>query len=106
MMAMFFWVAYKGRAYCYYCPLGTILALLGRVAGQEIVTNQTKCIQCGKCNEVCPMSIDIKSNAKKGEAVKNLRCVGCGHCVDVCPSQTLDYTTRFLKKCTKKSDVN
>ena len=106
MMAMFFWVAYRGRAYCYYCPLGTILALLGRVAGQEIVTNQKKCIQCGKCNEACPMSIDIKSNAQKGEAVKNLRCVGCGHCVDVCPSQTLDYTTRFLKKCTKKSDVN
>lgn len=102
MMAMFFWVAYRGRAYCYYCPLGTILALLGRAAGQEIGTNQAKCVQCGKCNKACPMSIEIKEKAKKGEAVRNLRCVGCGHCVDACPSKTLYYSTGFLKRRSKR----
>lgn len=97
LMAMFFWVAFIGRGYCYYCPLGTVLSLLGRVAGQQISTDNTNCIQCGKCNVACPMTIDIKSSAKTGDAVKNLRCVGCGHCVDVCPTKTLSYSTKFLR---------
>lgn len=93
LMAMFFWVAFTGRGYCYYCPLGTVLGLLGKVAGQKITTNNTECIQC---NQVCPMSIEIKNNAKNGIAVKELRCVGCGHCVDACPTKNLSYKTRFL----------
>lgn len=54
LMAMFFWVAFIGRGYCYYCPLGTVLALLGKIAGQKITTNSTECIQCNQCNDACP----------------------------------------------------
>ncbi|UWG99091.1 4Fe-4S binding protein [Dehalobacter sp. DCM] len=96
--AMFFWIAFIGRGYCYYCPLGTMLGLLGKLAGQKILTNNTKCVQCNQCNSACSMAIDISSKAKDGEAVKNLRCVGCGHCVDACPTRTLSYSTIFLQK--------
>lgn len=102
MMMMFFWVAFIGRGYCYYCPLGTVLSLLGKAAGQEIITNKSECIQCSQCNFACPMSIDIKSMAKTGDAVKNIRCVGCGHCVDACPTETLNYSTRFLRWLSNK----
>jgi len=102
LMMMFFWVAFIGRGYCYYCPLGTVLALISKWAGQRIVTNKTKCIQCNQCNGACPMSIDIMSQAKTGNTVINLRCVGCGHCVDACPTQTLSYTTNFLTWLKKK----
>ncbi|MCB2356749.1 4Fe-4S binding protein [Clostridium estertheticum] len=95
MIAMFFWVAFIGRGYCYYCPLGTVLYFLGKIAGQQIITNKSKCIQCGQCNLACPMSIDIKSKAQSGDAVINIRCVGCGHCVDACPVKTLGYSTKF-----------
>ncbi|MBC3889560.1 4Fe-4S dicluster domain-containing protein [Acetobacterium paludosum] len=98
LMAMFFWIAFVGRGYCYYCPLGTVLGLVGKIAGQRINTNLTNCIQCGRCNAACPMSIDIKSSAKKGSDVSELRCVGCGHCVDSCPQKTLAYATHFLEK--------
>jgi ferredoxin-type protein NapH len=104
LVAMFFWVAFIGRGYCYYCPLGTVLAFFGKIAGQQIVTNKTKCIQCSQCNLACPMSIDIKTKAKEGEAVDNIRCVGCGHCVDACPTRTLDYSTKFLKWRIKKRE--
>ena len=96
LLTLFFWIAFIGRGYCYYCPLGTVLSGVSRIAGQKITTNNTKCIQCNECNEICPMSIDIKSNAINGEAVQNIRCVGCGHCVDKCPTKTLEYCTRFL----------
>lgn len=96
LMMMFFWIAFIGRGYCYYCPLGTVLFLLSKLAGQKIITNQTKCIQCNRCNLACPMSIDIKGKAELGKPVTDLRCVGCGHCIDSCPTKTLGYSTRFL----------
>ena len=103
LLAMFFWIAFIGRGYCYYCPLGTVLSFLGRAAGQRIETNRTKCIECGRCNAVCPMTIDIQSKAKSGQPVCDLRCVGCGHCVDSCPAGTLAYSTRFLSWVHRKS---
>lgn len=96
LMAMFFWFVFLGRGYCYYCPLGTVLALISKLAGQRILTDNTKCIQCGQCNAVCPMHIDIKNLAKTSQPVKEIRCVGCGHCIDACPTETLSYATRFL----------
>ncbi|MBE6067196.1 MAG: hypothetical protein E7211_05755 [Clostridium lundense] len=51
---MFFWVAFIGRGYCYYCPLGTVLGIIGKAAGQKITTDNAKCAQCSKCNSACP----------------------------------------------------
>jgi len=96
LMMMFFWVAFIGRGYCYYCPLGTVLSLLSKLAGQRIITDKSECIKCNRCNIACPMSIDIKSMAQIGQVVTDSRCVGCGHCVDTCPTKTLDYSTKFL----------
>ncbi len=102
MMAMFFWVAFIGRGYCYYCPLGTVLSGLAKLGGQRIDTAQTRCVQCGRCTESCPMEIDIKAAAATGLPLSHSRCVGCGRCVDACPTQTLRYTTRFLDKSRRK----
>jgi ferredoxin len=97
MLNLFFWIAFIGRGYCHYCPLGTVLSGVARIGGQKIITNNTKCVQCNKCNETCPMSIEIKSKAINGESVQDIRCVGCGHCVDACPTKTLSYSTRFVE---------
>ena len=102
LMMMFFWIVFIGRGYCYYCPLGTLLGFIGKLSGQKIVTNNTKCINCNQCNLACPMTIDIKSRALKGEPVTSQRCVGCGHCVDACATGTLAYKTAFLGMIAKK----
>lgn len=96
LMALFFWIAFCGRGYCFYCPLGTVLSLMSKISNQRIVTNNSKCIQCGKCNDACPMSIEIKACAAISSDVKDMRCVGCGRCVDTCPTHTLIYSTRFI----------
>lgn len=100
---MFFWIAFIGRGYCYICPLGTVLSLLAKIAGQKITTDNTKCVHCNKCNNVCPMSIDIKCKAVSGIIVQDIRCVGCGHCVDECPTNNLGYSTRFINKISDTS---
>lgn len=101
LMMMFFWIVFIGRGYCYYCPLGTLLGFLGKISGQKIITNNAECINCNQCNLACPMTIDIKSKALKGEPVTSLRCVGCGHCVDACRTETLSYKTTFLSLINK-----
>lgn len=102
LMMMFFWIAFVGRGYCYYCPLGTVLGFISKISGQKIITSLTKCINCGQCNLACPMAIDLQSKAMKGEPVTSLRCVGCGHCVDACKTNNLSYTTTFLSKISSK----
>jgi len=98
LMAMFFWVAFLGRGYCYYCPLGTVLSGLAKIGGQRIQTDLAKCIKCGRCTAVCPMSIDVRDYAEKKAPVCHSLCVGCGHCVDTCPTKTLHYTTHLLDR--------
>lgn len=95
--AMLLWTFFTGRGYCYYCPLGTVTGLIGRTAGQRILTNLQECISCGKCNRACPMAINIMNSAAQGKEVDDLNCVGCGHCIDACPTATLAYTTRLTR---------
>jgi polyferredoxin len=102
-MAMFFWVAFIGRGYCYYCPLGTVLSGLSRLADQRIDTARTHCVACGRCTESCPMAIDVRAAAVDGQPLRHSRCVGCGRCVDACPTKTLTYTTRFLDRARRES---
>jgi len=96
--ALLLWSFFTGRGYCYYCPLGTVTALLGRAGGQQIKTDLTECIKCGKCNQACPMAIDILSCARESKPVIDLNCVGCGHCIDSCPKETLAYVTSLCRK--------
>ena len=51
------------------------------------------CIACGKCVQVFPAGIMVRSTDGKGiEAVRTDRCIGCGHCVDVCPTGSVIHS--------------
>ena len=91
-------VFFGGRAYCVYCPAGILFGTIGRLAGQRINTDLTECIGCGKCNEVCKMSLDIQAAALAREPLRSINCVGCGLCVDTCPKGTLAYSTFATSK--------
>ena len=106
MLMVLGWAFVGGRAYCLYCPAGTFLGVCGRLVGQRIETNITRCVNCGKCNDACKMSIDIQSRAAEGKPVKSINCVGCEACVDACPTNNLRYTTKFLDMVRKKTQKN
>ncbi len=52
--------AYEPRMWCkYYCPLGGFLALLDRISYHRVYIEPHTCIECRRCEKVCPMDIKI-----------------------------------------------
>lgn len=62
----------------------------------------TECINCGKCNEVCPAKLNpvlIKDNLKDKELLKKLHCddcIECGLCSYICPANLM--VREFVKR--------
>ncbi|WKY44652.1 4Fe-4S binding protein [Eubacteriaceae bacterium ES2] len=64
-----------------------------RIPQLRIRADADKCVACGKCNQKCPMSIDVKEKLKSG-GIDTSDCILCGECVDSCPKKVLDYVIR------------
>ena len=65
----------------YLCPYGAMLALFSKLGPARIERDPEKCINCNKCDRVCPAYIGIA----KAPAVTSLECIGCLDCVLACP---------------------
>ncbi len=50
---------------------------------------EKKCISCGKCIEVCPVSA-INFYNKKAKINREV-CTGCGECMTICPSHAIEF---------------
>jgi polyferredoxin len=80
----------KKRAFCkIFCPVSLIMKLPTRIALLKIKPNENKCIQCGKCNEVCPMDIDVKKYIENGQKVVSTECIYCRNCANICPAKAI-----------------
>ena len=72
------------RPFCrYLCPLGAIYGLMNRIALLGLRSEPDKCVHCGKCEPVCPMGIDPKTQFDSSE------CIRCGRCSRACPTGAL-----------------
>jgi len=80
----------KKRAFCkVFCPVSLIMKLPARIALIKVKPSENKCIQCGKCNEVCPMDIDVKKYIMNGQKVLSTECILCGNCKKKCPAKAI-----------------
>ena len=104
LLLQIFYFTFTGRGYCYYCPAGTFLGMISKIAGQQIETDKSQCINCKLCDNQCEMSIEISKNAIIKKPISDINCVGCGHCVDICPKGNLLYSTRFTRWLHKKTN--
>ncbi|MBI5652407.1 MAG: 4Fe-4S binding protein [Chloroflexi bacterium] len=75
------------RAWCRYaCPLGGIIALVGKLSFMRIRRTETGCKGCNVCETPCPVKLPVAT-------VKTVSsdCIGCLACVQACPKHdTLD----------------
>ena len=54
----------------------------------RILSRPESCIDCSKCDRVCPMSIPVSMDLKDG-SIRTSDCILCGECVDACPKGVL-----------------
>jgi len=74
------------RPWCKYaCPYGAVLSITGVIKIFRIKRNNQTCINCGLCNEACPMNIEVS----KAGSVNHSQCITCMECTSerVCPVQ-------------------
>ena len=57
----------------------------------HVVPDPTRCVQCGICSYHCPIGIDVRAHAWRGDAVEYSECLTCGECVARCPRGVLRF---------------
>lgn len=90
-------VLFGKRIFChYFCwiapfmVLGTKLRRLLHLPGLQVTAQKENCITCKRCNQACPMGLDVQHMAKQGGCTST-ECIQCGACIDACPKHVLHY---------------
>lgn len=92
------------RTYCHYlCWLAPFM-IVGRFFGKHLKipalhlkSDKNKCINCGQCDEICPMCLEVSSQVNKN-CLNHTECILCGECVDVCPKKAVRFGFGFVNK--------
>lgn len=77
-------VYFSPRAWCSFCPMGTIQSKMN-VSKLELKVDMQKCVNCRKCQNVCPMHLKVNEILHKPD------CIKCGRCVIECPVEALGF---------------
>lgn len=56
-------------------------------SGKKAFIDESKCIQCGKCKDVC--RFDAVSQLNGQHKINEFDCEGCGYCYQVCPENAI-----------------
>lgn len=72
------------------CPYGALLSLSAFGSRFKLVRNET-CIECGKCEEVCPTHEAGRNDSKQ-------ECYLCYRCIQSCPTRSIHYARRTAEQ--------
>jgi polyferredoxin len=80
----------KKRAFCKIaCPVSLVMKLPSRLSLLKVKPSGKPCLECGKCNDVCPMDVDVMEYIKKGRPIVSTECIHCNNCKYSCPAQAI-----------------
>ncbi len=63
----------------------------------ELMVNPEKCVQCGRCVEVCPQGVHRITNDQK--TFDRSLCRACGRCAEACPAKALELCGKTMNVC-------
>jgi polyferredoxin len=75
---------FSSRTWCKVCPMGTVQRLVGG-GKYPLRMEKSACIDCKKCEKVCPMQLNVR------DIGNNPDCIKCGRCVEACPKDALYF---------------
>ncbi len=85
------WMSVTRRPFCrWLCPLGALWSPFNPVSSFRLQVDQETCIQCNRCQQVCPTDIRVYENPAAGA------CIRCLECVRVCPVDCIEVTSPGL----------
>lgn len=75
------------RAFCkIVCPVSLVMKVSSKYAKIRKKPSEYECTECGICNHVCLMDIDIMSFISQGKSVASTECIINGTCEIHCPA--------------------
>ena len=78
------------RAFCkYLCPVTVFLKPMSYFSLLRVSCDKSRCVECGKCREICPMNVDMTDNSRRRK--NGTECILCMECVKVCPKNALGH---------------
>lgn len=84
----FAYVFKDNRAFCkYVCPITAFLKPASYFALLRIKPNKELCTNCGACEKVCPMNVEILNDKRSRN--NGTECILCFECSKVCPQKAL-----------------
>ncbi len=70
------------RPFCnYFCPDSIKYNLTSFLRLVSVKRDEEKCVHCKKCDNSCPMQIDISTAVK----LRSANCINCMLCISACP---------------------
>lgn len=72
------------RTWCTFCPMGTLQRIMGG-SKYQLKLDGDLCIDCKRCQKVCPMQLRVFELQDLPD------CIKCGRCVDACPKDALIF---------------
>ena len=76
---------------CWMAPfmvLGEKLGAALRLPQLRIEAEPDRCVDCGKCEGACPMSLPVERLLQAG-TIGDAECIQCAACADACPKDVL-----------------